>query len=509
VSPGGRIKDSDIETVRERTDIVQVISEYVPLKRAGREFRGPCPFHQEKDPSFYVNPAKEVFFCHGCKEGGGVFNFVMRMEGLSFNETVERLASRIGYQVAYEAASPEETRGRLEKDRLFKLNQTAADFFHYSLLETPAAAKAREYIASRGFGGEIIEEFKLGFAPPGWDNLSGFLAKKGFQEKEIATVGLAKERARSQTEGRGIYDIFRDRVIFPIVDHRGRVVAFGGRKIPGSGDEEGPKYLNSPETPIYRKGHTLYGFYQSRPAIQDSREAIVVEGYTDLLALRQAGVAPVVASLGTALTENHFDLLARFCDRVYLSFDADRAGIEAARRVLEFFNRFSIETFVVMLPPGEDPATLVEKGGTEAFLEHKERAESLLDFSVVKIIESMDPTTPLARQRAMQACVPVLSRVAGEDMRPVRNELIRKIASMLDMPEETVQILAREALRPTGARGRATTDSARVSVMSDKVEREALQVLLHDPVALLEQHHLDADYFSDPINKNIKGIPNL
>ena len=506
MSPGGRIKDSDIEAVRERTDIVQVISEYVPLKRAGREFRGPCPFHQEKDPSFYVNPAKEVYFCHGCKEGGGVFNFVMRMEGLAFNETVERLAGRIGYQVAYEASSPEETKGRLEKDRLFKLNQTAADFFHYALLETAPAKTAREYIASRGFESEIVEEFKLGFAPPGWDNLAGFLAKKGFNEKEIVTVGLGKERGGGPQAGRGIYDIFRDRVIFPILDHRGRVVAFGGRQIPGSGDDEGPKYLNSPETPVYRKGHTLYGFYQSRPAIQDTKEAIVVEGYTDLLALRQAGVAPVVASLGTALTENHFDLLGRFCDRVYLSFDADRAGIEAARRVLEFFNRFSLEVFVVMLPAGEDPATLVEKGGSEAFLVLKDSAESLLDFSIAKIIESQDTRTPLARQLAMQACVPVLSRVSGDDMRPVRDELIRRISSMLDMPEETVQILARDALRPPGARGRSTTDPARVSVMSDKVEKEALQVLIHDPVALLEQQHLDADFFSDPTNKNILTI---
>jgi len=505
VSPGGRIKDSDIEAVRERTDIVQVISEYVPLKRAGREFRGPCPFHQEKDPSFYVNPAKEVYFCHGCKEGGGVFNFVMRMEGLAFNETVERLADRIGYQVSYEASSPEETRGRLEKDRLFKLNQTAADFFHYSLLETPVAEPARDYVASRGFGAEIIEEFKLGFAPAGWDNLAGFLAKKGFKEREIVTVGLGKERGGEQG-GRGIYDIFRNRVIFPILDHRGRVVAFGGRQIPGPGDEEGPKYLNSPETPVYSKGRTLYGFYQSRPAIQDSRDAIVVEGYTDLLALRQAGVAPVVASLGTALTEHHFELLARFCDRVYLSFDADWAGIEAARRVLEFFNRFSIEVFVVMLPAGEDPATLVSKGGAEAFLALKEGAESLLDFSIARIIESADTSTPLARQRAMQACVPVLSRVAGDEMRPVRNELIRMISGMLDMPEETVQILARDALRPPGSRARSSDDPARVSVMSDKVEKEALQVLIHDPVALLEQQHLDVDFFSDPLNKNILAI---
>jgi len=507
VSTGGRIKDSDIEAVRERTDIVQVVSEYVSLKRAGREFRGPCPFHQEKDPSFYVNPAKEVYFCHGCKAGGGVFNFVMQMEGLSFVEAVERLADRIGYQLTYAAASQGEVDDRLEKDRLFKLNQTASDYFHYNFNETPGAAPARDYFAGRGFTSEIIEEFGIGFALPGWDNLSGFLAKKGFKEKEIISVGLARERSQgAHAGGRGIYDIFRNRVMFPILDHRGRVVAFGGRQIPGSSDEEGPKYLNSPETPIYRKGRVLYGFYQSRQAIQDSRDAIVVEGYTDLLALRQAGVLPVVAALGTALTEHHFELLGRFCDRVYLSFDADRAGSEAARRVLEFFNRFSIEVFVVTLPEGEDPATLVEKGGAHAFSDLLASADSLLDYSIEKIIESMDISTAISRQRALQACVPVLTRVSGDDMRPVRNELVRKIASVLDMPEETVQIFVRNALRPPGARARDMADPARVGVMGDKVEKEALRVLLHDPATLLEQQHLDDDFFTDPSHKKILAI---
>lgn len=504
--PGGRIKSSDVDAVRERTDIVQLISEYVPIKKAGREFRGPCPFHQEKDPSFYVSPAKDVYFCHGCKEGGGVFNFVMKMEGLSFGEAVERLADRIGYQVSYEADSPEILQGRLARDRLYKLNQTAADFFHYNLVEAKAGQAARDYVASRGFAGEIVEEFNLGYAQDGWENLTKFLAGKGFDEKEMATAGLARERSGGPTHGRGVYDIFRDRVIFPIADHRGRVVAFGGRQLPGPGEQEGPKYLNSPETPVYRKGYTLYGFHQGRSAIQDAREAIVVEGYTDLLALRQAGIGPVVASLGTALTEHHFEMLSRFCDRVYLSFDADRAGIEAARRVLEFFNMFSLEVFVVVLPSGEDPATLIEKGGAEAFMELKEGAEPLLEFCVARIIDSMDTSTAMARQKAMQACVPVLTRVAGDEMMPVRNELLRKISSLLDLPEETIQVFARNAIRSarTGTAGDMASD--RAVVMSDKVESEALRVLLHDAGALMEQQHIDQDYFSDPLNKKIVAI---
>lgn len=505
MSRGGRIKESDIETVRERTDIVQVISEYVPLKKAGREFRGPCPFHKENDPSFYVNPAKDVFFCHGCKAGGNVINFVMQMEGLNFAETIEKLADRLGYQLSYDATTPDEVKGRMEKDRLFKLNQTAADFFHYNLVETPAGEPARKYLSGRGFSSAIADEYRLGFAPQGWDNLTEFLAKKGFKEAEMDTVGLARQRATRTTQGgRNVYDMFRNRIVFPIMDHRGRVLAFSARQMPDEAD--GPKYINTPETPIYRKGNVLYGFYQARQAIQDTSEAVVVEGQTDLLSVRQAGVLQVVAPLGTALTEHHFELLARFCDRVYLSFDADRAGIEAAKRVLEFFNRFSLEVFVITLPEGEDPATLIEKGGAEAFLALKESAQSILDFCVCSIIESSDTSTAMARQRAMQACVPVLARVSGDEMRPVRGELIRKMASLLDMPEETVQIFSRSALRPPGAQGRDRTDSARVTVMSDKVETEALRVLMHNPEALIEQQYLDADFFSDPTNKKILAL---
>lgn len=504
MSPGGRIKDSDIEAVRERSDIVQVIGEYVPLKKAGREFRGPCPFHHEKDPSFYVNPAKEVYFCHGCREGGGIYNFVMKIEGLDFAEAVEKLADRIGYRLSYDATSAGEIEGRLEKDRLFKLNTSAADFFRYNLAEGRDGSPARAYLEGRGFGSEISAEFSLGYARPGWDTLTDFLKKKGFAEKDMVAVGLARERSgERQGAGRGVYDIFRNRLIFPILDHRGRVVAFGGRQIPGLDDKDGPKYLNTPETPIYRKGHTLYGFYQSRNHIQESREAVVVEGYTDLLALRQAGIMPVVASLGTAITENHFDLMAKFADRVFLAFDADRAGMEAARRVFEFFNRFNLEVFVVSLPPGEDPATLIAKGGAEAFEALKSAAAPLLDFTVERIIGSIDTGTPMGRQKAMQACMPVLSRVSGDEMTIVRHELVRKIASMLEMPEESVGVMVRNALRPPGARARESVASERVGIMGDKVEREALRVLAHSPWALMEQQHLDADLFTDPYNRKI------
>ena len=502
MSPG-RIRKSDIDTVRERTDIVQFISEYVPLKKSGRQFRGPCPFHKEKDPSFYVDPAKGVFHCFGCKVGGNVFDFVEKADSLAFGEAVERLADRIGYQLSYDVSSEAEQKGRMEKDRLFKLNQTATDYYQYMLRETEPGRNARRYLSQRGFGDKIVDEFCLGFSPPGWENLVGFLAKKGFSDRDIVAVGLGRERSAARADGRGIYDVFRNRVMFPILDHRGRPVAFGGRAMPDSQAENEPKYMNSPETPIYRKGHTLYGYYQARGAIQDSREVVVVEGYTDLLALRQSGIAGVVATLGTALTENHFDLLARVCDNVYLGFDADRAGMDAARRALEFWNRFRLEVFVVILPTGEDPASLVEKGGADEFTRYKEKAETLLDFSVRKVIEGCDTSTAMGRQRAMAACVPVISKVSSDELRPVRNELVRKVGGLLDMPEETVEVYMRQAVKKAPGPGVRAEPGARAPAMWDKVEREALHVLIHNPGALVEQIYLDDEYFTDPGNKKI------
>lgn len=502
MSPG-RIRQSDIDTVRERTDIVQFISEYVPLKKSGRQFRGPCPFHKEKDPSFYVDPAKGVFHCFGCKAGGNVFDFVEKADSLAFGEAVERLADRIGYQLSYDVSSEAEQKGRVEKDRLFKLNQTAADYYQYMLRETEPGRNARRYLSQRGFGDKIVDEFCLGFSPPGWENLVGFLAKKGFSDRDIVVVGLGRERSAARADGRGIYDVFRNRVMFPILDHRGRPVAFGGRAMPDSQAENEPKYMNSPETPIYRKGHTLYGYYQARGAIQDSREVVVVEGYTDLLALRQSGIAGVVATLGTALTENHFDLLARVCDKVYLAFDADRAGMDAARRALEFWNRFRLEVLVVILPTGEDPASLVEKGGADEFTRYKEKSETLLDFSVRKVIEGCDTSTAMGRQRAMAACVPVISKVSSDELRPVRNELVRKVGGLLDMPEETVEVYMRQAVKKAPGPGVRAEPGPRAPAMWDKVEREALHVLIHSPGALVEQIYLDDEYFTDPGNKKI------
>ncbi len=502
MSPSGRIRDLDIEEVRERTDIVQLISEYVPLKKSGREFRGPCPFHAEKDPSFYVNPAKGVYFCFGCKASGGVFNFLMQIEGLSFNEAVEKLADRIGYRLTYESLTPEEEKARSEKDRLFDLLKTAAEYYSHILRESEEGKQALNYLESRKISPEIIKDFMLGFAPAGWSNLSEFLLKKGYREKEIITAGLARPRSRITGGESGIYDIFRKRIIFPIFDHRGRVIAFGGRRLDESASHEEPKYINSPETPIYQKSRVLYGFYQARKSIQGKGEVIIVEGYTDLLALYRAGITWAVATLGTALTEYHFSLLGKFCDRVYLAFDADRAGNEAARRPVDFWERFRIETFVVSLPEGEDPASMIESGRVDDFLELLGRAEDLFEFAARLAVNRFDTRTAMGRTKAMEACIPLFLKLSSDDLKPLRDDLIRKLSGWLDMPVETVKIFSRRALKAR----RSPVNSghvAAISIPSSRIEREALRVLLHDPRALLEHSYLDADYFEDEINKKI------
>ena len=503
----GRIKDSDLEAVRERTDIVKLISEFVPLKKAGREFRGPCPFHKEKDPSFYVSPTKGVYHCYGCNASGNAITFLMQLENLEFTEAVERLADRLGIRLARVAASPEESRKRDQKDKLFKLNESAADFFRHQLLESVTGSPALEYLDGRGIDKAIVDEFKLGFAPPGWEGLTSFLKKKGFSEPDIVRAGLGRER-RQGSGSTGIFDMFRNRVMFPIVDHMGRVVAFGGRAMPGVEGE--PKYINSPETPVYRKGYVLYGYYQSRAAMQDERAAVVVEGYTDLLSLWRSGIRNVVAPLGTALTEHHFELMARSAERVYLAFDSDRAGMEAAARALELFSRFKMEIFVVRLPEGQDPASMVESGDAEGFREALQSAQSLFDFACERTISRYDVSTPLGRRKAMEACLPVLEKVSSDDMRGVLNDLVRKLSGWLDMPEESVKFFLAEARRPAPKTSRGGVERMATG-MSDKVETEALALLLQDPGMLADHQYLDADYFMNPNNKKIiemlKDIP--
>jgi DNA primase len=371
----GRIADEKVEQIRARADIVEVVSGYLSLKRSGRNHVGLCPFHAEKTPSFNVNAERQIYHCFGCGAGGDVFAFLMNMEGLSFPEAVRRLGERYGIEVEEEIVTPEQEQRRQERDRLLRVMEVACDFYQRLLLEDPAGRPARAYLRGRGFDGELARQYRLGWAPASWEALAQHLHAKGFDPQWARDrLGLI----RAGREGRGDYDLFRRRLLFPILDERGRPVAFGGRILDG----DGPKYINSPESPIYHKGRVLYGLYQARDAMRRADAAIVVEGYFDQLAMCRAGFGNAVATCGTALTPEHVRLLRRFASRVLLLFDQDAAGCQATFRAMDVLLPEGLQTSVVTLEPGEDPDSFLRGRDADRMRERIEAARPVMEVFV-------------------------------------------------------------------------------------------------------------------------------
>jgi len=349
-----RFSPETITAVEQASDIVSLILEYIPLKRAGKDFKALCPFHNEKTPSFYVSPSKQIYKCFGCGEGGNCFGWVMAMEKVSFVEAVEILAERAGVKIE-KSRGGGETSG-VDKERLLGACEWAAAEYEKYLWDDPRGAPAREYLAGRGLDEEVARKFRLGLAPSARDTLVRALGRRSRSAEEIM------ERAGLVGRGGGgeLYDRFRGRLMFPICDARGRVIAFGGRTL----GEDGPKYLNSPETPLFNKGISLYGVHLAKQAALKSREIFVMEGYTDVLAAFQNGVENAVATLGTALTAGHARFLRRYADAVYLVYDADFAGEKASDRGRDIFLEEEVDAHILSLPEGFDPCDyLLERGG--------------------------------------------------------------------------------------------------------------------------------------------------
>jgi DNA primase len=366
----GRISEDKVGEIRDRADIVEVISSYLSLKRSGANHLGLCPFHAEKTPSFNVNAPRQIYHCFGCGVGGDVFSFLMRMEGLSFPEAVRRLAERVGVEIPDEQVTPEDERRREERDRLLRISEVACEFYHRILLEEPEGAAGRRYLRQRGFEGDMVRQFRLGFAPERWQALVEHLAGKGFDPKWARDLlGLT----RTGKDGRD-YDLFRGRLLFPIQDSRGQVVAFGGRVL----NDSLPKYINSAESPVYHKGHILYGLYQARDDMRRTGEGIVVEGYFDQMALYRAGIPNVVATCGTALTAEHARLLKRYCTRLLLLFDQDKAGRQATFRAMDTLLAEGMTVAVVDMEAGEDPDSFLARHGAEAMHRQLKEARPVL-----------------------------------------------------------------------------------------------------------------------------------
>lgn len=412
-----------LEDVKRANDIVELISEYVPLKKSGNKYRGLCPFHIEKTPSFYVDPEKQLFHCFGCNAGGDVISFVMIKEGVDFAEAVRILARRKGIELAPSG-------GSVHKD-LYDLNEFAASFYR-GLLKEERNRAARDYLKRRGIGDEMVELFGIGYSPSGWNEFLRAARRAGFEMDLIIKSGLVVGRE----DGSGYYDRFRDRIMFPIRSVDGRIVGFGGRALSSSSDV--PKYINSPETPIYSKRKVLYGMDLTKRWIMEKGEAVLVEGYLDLISAYQAGIRNVVATLGTSLTKEHVDLMRRWVERVVVAYDSDTAGREATLRGLRLFEEADMDVMIASLPGGHDPDSLIREEGGDAFRRVLGEAKPLFDFELELVKTRYDISTDIGKARAVKA----MARFLGGESDisdPIVWRRIKRTAEEVGLTEEEVK----------------------------------------------------------------------
>ena len=463
----GSIPDDKIEEVRRRADIASLIGEYVTLKKAGRNYLGLCPFHREKTPSFTVSPDKQMFYCFGCSEGGNVFSFLMRLNNLTFPEAVRHLAKKVGVLIPERAMSREEKERHSLAEQIRRVNEVAAGFFA-NTLQSPAGEHAREYLRKRGIGESAIRTFRIGYSPEGWSHLHDYLERKGVSPKLAQQAGLLVERTGTS---QGCYDRFRGRVMIPIEDVDGRVIAFGGR-LTGTGE---PKYMNSPESAVYVKGNTLYGLARTREAIREKGFALLVEGYFDLIALWNAGITNVAAMLGTALTGAQVDLIRRYTTRVVAVFDPDEAGRKALARSLELFLAGNIHARAVILPGGYDPDEFVRVNGREKMDEVVAAAWPMAEYYIDQILGGRG-TLEEDRDKLREA-VSFLSRLEDD---VGRNLFIKKVAEALVVDEE---VLKKEVLRALSRNPSAAPDPPRraTAVETDPSELSLIRMMLEYP----------------------------
>lgn len=461
--------------IREANDVVEVIGSFVALKRAGKSYKALCPFHDEKTPSFHVNPERQTFKCFGCGVGGDVFTFVEMHERVDFKEAMAMLAERAGIEMTRSRVPPEEAeRARQRKLWLYRIQETAAKLFGQCLSSSDGAA-ARDYLENRGLG-ELVEAYSLGYAPPGWDFISSKLGTSPARERLLVAAGLAKERDASG----GIYDVFRDRVMFPITDSSGRIVGFGGR-ILGEGE---PKYLNSPETAIFEKGRLLYGLDKAKDEISKEGRAVLVEGYTDVLQCHSDGFTNVVATLGTAIGPGHMRLLRRFgAEKVALVYDADEAGLRAAERGAQILFEEDMPGDVVCLPEGLDPCDLLVERGRDAFAEFLKSAEDAFEFTVRRALEGRD----LSDKDETAAAARRLMEVVSKSKDPTRrHHMTHLVSERLGVPEGVLGRLIQERGRGRGGPRpeEIIRSGRRPEELLVQAERELAELLVRCPGAL-------------------------
>jgi DNA primase len=477
-----RFTEETKERVKQAADIAEVVSPYTELVRRGKDLWGLCPFHDERTPSFKVNPHDNLYFCFGCQASGDVFSFVEEKEGLSFPEAVEMLAERYGVEIERESEDPRAEEARRRKARLWELLERTAKFYERYLWEAPKAKKARAYLEGRGLGEEVLRRFGVGMAPSAWDQVLTGSQRAGFKVDELLAAGLAQKGRQG-----GNYDRFRSRITFPIRDQRGRVLGFGARAL--SADSK-PKYLNSPEGELYRKSNTLYGIDRARGPIAKARRAIVVEGYTDVLALQQAGVEEAVAIMGTAITPEQLTMLAGLTDVVVLALDADRAGADAMIRAQRVAGGKGLDLRVAAMPEGEDPADMLQADRLDRFHGLVEGAIDLPSFRVRTALGRGDLGSVAGRERTLAEVAPVLAAM-GEVVG--RDELVREVADRLDTDPSLVSERVRSAPKESpgdapaaggnGAKGSQVQPVQQSLTPRETRERALLAMCIADPKA--------------------------
>ena len=476
----GRIRDSDIAEVRDRTRIDEVIGEYVALRRAGAgSLKGLCPFHDEKSPSFTVRPSHNSFHCFGCAEGGGVIDFVMRIEHIGFVEAVERLADQIGFRLTYTGGGSSVQRDRGTRSRLLEANKKAAEFYA-AALRTPEAAPAVEFLKARGFDGTAAQTFGCGYAPAGWDGLTKHLLAAGFSFEELEKAGLSRQG------NRGPMDRFHRRLLWPIRDRGGEVVGFGARRIYDD-DRVEAKYLNTAETPVYRKTHVLFGLDLAKSEIVKRRQVVVVEGYTDVMAMHLAGVPTAVASCGTAFGAEHIGVIRRLIGddsfdlgEVIYTFDGDAAGQAAALKAFEGEQAFTTQTYVTIAPDGQDPCELRQTQGDTAVRDLVARREPIYEFAIRSVLREFDLDSAEGRVAALQRTVPLVARIKREEL---RDEYARRLAGWASWDDiaMVVRRVRETAGAPVEPRGRRPVVAPPKDDPRLHVQREALKAALQVP----------------------------
>jgi DNA primase len=490
-----------LQQIRDRIDIIDLISTYVSLSKAGQNYKGLCPFHSEKTPSFSVNPVRQMFYCFGCSVGGDAFTFLMKQEGMDFMEALRELSQRTGVVLPERRESAAKTTSGLARQRYYHLYELAASWYHRNLQEAPEGQAARDYLDQRGINRESWITYQLGYAPDGWNGLSRWLEGHSVKPEELIQAGLVVRKEKEDGSRVSIYDRFRSRVMFPIADPRGQVLGFGGRVMQ---DEASPKYLNSPETDLFFKGRSLYGMDKARQSAASSGLFYLVEGYFDVIALHQYGIANAVAPLGTALTPDHVQILRRLAPSVMLVFDGDAAGVGAALRTLDLFVNSGIDVRVLLLPAGEDPDTFIRKNGVSAFRELEGQASTLLDFAIMSVLNKAKKDSIQDRVKRADDILAILQKTKN----PIeKDEYLKVVSERLgirqDLLRKRLPTLRRQVdLSPSSQLQEKPV--ANLSIPQGKPEERDLIVLLLQGRLIPDQiRQLDEAEFTVPLYRHI------